>query len=121
LFPIPHGVACGATLAAATRVNVTALEEREPANEALEGYAFLGRLLTDRSATTTPGDGAARAALIALLDEWRDRLSIPRLSAYGITEAEIPAIVADSHGSSMKTNPIVLTDVEIAAILRASL
>jgi alcohol dehydrogenase len=121
LFPIPHGVACGATLVAATRVNVTALEEREPTNEALEGYAFLGRLLTDRDAKTMPDDSSARTALVALLEEWRARLSIPRLSAYGITEAEISAIVADSRGSSMKTNPIVLTDDEIAAILRASL
>jgi len=43
------------------------------------------------------------------------------LSAYGITAADIPAVVADSRGSSMKTNPIVLTDDEIAAILSASL
>ena len=121
LFPIPHGVACGTTLAAATRINVTALEAREPANEALEGYAFLGRLLTGHDSTTMPDDATARAALVVLLEEWRARLSVPRLSAYGISEAEIPAIVADSRGSSMKTNPIVLTDDEIAAILRTSL
>jgi alcohol dehydrogenase class IV len=121
LFPIPHGVACGATLAAATRVNVTALEAREPSNEALEGYAFLGRLLTGHDSTTMPDDTTARAALVVQLEEWRARLSVPRLSAYGISEAEIPAIVADSRGSSMKTNPIVLTDDEIAAILRTSL
>lgn len=121
LFPVPHGVACGATLAAATRVNVMALQEREPANEALTAYAFLGRLLTDRDATMMPDDSSARAALVALLEEWRARLSIPGLSAYGITEVDIPAIVADSRGSSMKTNPIALTDDEIASILRASL
>jgi alcohol dehydrogenase len=121
LFPIPHGVACGATLVAATRVNVVALEEREPANEALEGYAFLGRLLTGHDSTTMNDDATARAALVALLEEWRARLSVPRLSVYGIGEVEIPAIVADSRGSSMKTNPIVLTDDEIAGILRASL
>jgi alcohol dehydrogenase len=49
------------------------------------------------------------------------RLGVPRLSVFGITEASIPALVADSRGSSMKTNPIVLTDDEIAAVLRASL
>ena len=121
LFPIPHGVACGATLVAATRVNVVAREEREPANEALEGYAFLGRLLTGHDSTTMNDDATARAALVALLEEWRARLSVPRLSVYGIGEVEIPAIVADSRGSSMKTNPVVLTDDEIAAILRESL
>lgn len=121
LFPVPHGAACGATLAAATRVNVTTLEVREPANEALAAYAFLGRLLAPNGPPAPRNDREARAALVALLEEWRARLSIPGLSAYGITEADIPAIVADSRGSSMKTNPIALTDDEIASILRASL
>jgi alcohol dehydrogenase len=120
LFPIPHGVACGATLAAATRVNVAVLEQREPENVALGRYAELGRLLAGEDAAALP-DGEARAALVHLLDDWRARLAIPRLSACGITAADIPAIVADSRGSSMKTNPIVLTDDEIAAILAESL
>lgn len=120
LFPIPHGVACGATLAAATRVNVAALERREPGNAALGRYAELGRLLAGREAATLP-DGEARAALVRLLDDWCARLAVPRLSAYGIAAADIPAIVADSRGSSMKTNPILLTDDEIATLLRESL
>ena len=92
-------------------------------NPALARYAELGRLLagTGKAPATFPHDGEARAALVQLLDDWRARLAVPRLSAYGITAADIPAIVADSRGSSMKTNPIVLTDSEIAAILAESL
>ena len=120
LFSIPHGVACGATLAAATRVNVATLEQREPENVALDRYAELGRLLAGSGADSL-SDGEARAALVRLLEDWRARLAVPRLSAYGITAADIPAIVADSRGSSMKTNPILLTDGEIAAILLQSL
>jgi alcohol dehydrogenase len=120
LFPIPHGVACGATLAAATRVNVAALERREPGNAALGRYAELGRLLGGSGAAALP-DGEARPALVRLLEDWRARLAVPRLSVYGITAAYIPAVVADSRGSSMKTNPILLTDDEIGAILSASL
>src|SRR5450759_4676583 len=37
--PIPHGAACGATLAAATRVNIAALEARDPGSLALSRYA----------------------------------------------------------------------------------
>ena len=107
LFPIPHGVACGATLAAATRVNIAALEERAPGSAALVRYAEAGRLLAGEA--LRPTDGDARSALVALLDDWRARLAIPRLSAFGIAESDIPAIVADSRGCSMKTNPIVLT------------
>jgi alcohol dehydrogenase class IV len=121
LFPIPHGVACGATLTAATRVNVAAMEAREPGSPALGRYAELGWLLTGGDRAALRDDRTARAALVALLDDWRGRLAVPRLSVYGITAADIPAIVADSHGSSMKTNPIVLTDAEIAAILTESL
>jgi len=32
---------------------------------------------------------------------------------------DVPAILADARGSSMRTNPIVLTDEEIAGILAA--
>jgi alcohol dehydrogenase len=66
-------------------------------------------------------DAAARAALVGLLEDWRVRLEVAPLSNFGIGEKDIPAIVADSRGSSMKTNPVVLTDAEVAAILRASL
>jgi alcohol dehydrogenase class IV len=116
-FPIPHGVACGATLAAATRVNLAALEAREPSASALADYAFLGRLMTRASGS----DAQAVAALVDYLDRLTSHLAMPGLSAYGMTEASIPAVVADSRGSSMRTNPILLTDDEIAAILRASL
>jgi alcohol dehydrogenase len=119
LFPIPHGVACGATLAAATRVNVAALESREPESDALTTLAYLGRLLVPSA--TGSGNASARAVLVAELERLTEHLAIPGLSAFGITESDIPAIVADSRGSSMKTNPIVLTDDEIAEILRASL
>jgi alcohol dehydrogenase len=118
LFPIRHGAACGATLAAATRVNIAALEARDPESVALSRYAVAAWLLTGRAVTD---DAETRSALVPELESWSARLGVPRLSSFGIAESNIPAIVADSRGSSMKTNPIVLTDEEIAAILLASL
>jgi alcohol dehydrogenase len=117
-YPIPHGVACGATLVAATRANVAALEARDPSSVALSRYAAAGWIL---SGVAGADDREARAALVISLETLTLRLGVPRLSAYGITEASIPALVADSRGSSMKTNPITLTDDEIAAVLRESL
>ncbi|MFN3593843.1 MAG: iron-containing alcohol dehydrogenase [Thiobacillaceae bacterium] len=116
-FPIPHGVVCGTLLAAATRVNVTALRARSPEAEALKKYAEVGRLLTQRDLD----DDAAIAALLATLEDWTRRLGLPRLSAFGVRTDDIPRIVAHSRGSSMKTNPIVLTDAEIAEVITARL
>ena len=111
-------MACGATLAAATRVNIAALEGRDSGNVALARYAAVGRILTGQAGTD---EGEARSALVSELERLTARLGVPRLSTFGISESSIPALVADSRGSSMKTNPIVLTDDEIASILRASL
>ena len=113
-FPIPHGVVCGTLVSAATGINIKAMQEREPDNPALAKYAQVGRLLTGR---TEIDDTTARSSLTALLAEWSERLQLPCLNGYGITKADFPLIIANSRGSSMQTNPIVLTDAEINAIL----
>jgi alcohol dehydrogenase len=117
-FPIPHGVVCGTLVAAATRVNINALREREPDSPALMKYAEAGRLLAKHP---TLGDEEAIQALLETLSDWTCRLDLPRLGAYGIAKADIPRIVANSRGSSMKTNPIVLADAEIAEVVEARL
>jgi len=114
-LPIPHGIACGTTLAGIVEANVHALETREPGAPALTRYAVLGRLLA-RLPAAVP-DEEARAALVGVLHDWASALGIPGLRAFGLTEAGIPAIVADARGSSMRTNPVVLTDEELAAVL----
>ncbi|WP_031431693.1 iron-containing alcohol dehydrogenase [Methylomicrobium agile] len=117
-FPIPHGVVCGTLVAAATRINIEALQAREPNHPALVKYAEAGRLLTGRNEMD---DSSARSALTELLAEWSERLELPRLNRYGIGAEDFPLIVANSRGSSMQTNPIVLTDAEIETILTARL
>jgi alcohol dehydrogenase class IV len=113
-YPIPHGVVCGTLVAAATRVNITALQEREPANPALRKYARLAELLCG-TGFSEPQE--AHDALIQRLEDWVRRLEIPRLGRFGVRESDFARIVANSRGSSMKTNPIVLSDDEIRAIL----
>ncbi len=118
LFPIPHGVACGTTVAAATAMNIRALREREPQNPALSRYAHVGRLLSGRRGLS---DDAACDALVKVLEEWTESLQLPRLSGFGVGETDIPTIVAHSRNNSMKTNPVRLHDDEIAAIVKARL
>ena len=114
-FPIPHGAACGATLALVTASNVAALDDRDPGSPALSRYATLGRVLA-RMPEATP-DAEARSALAATLHAWSQTLAVPGLGHWGVTAEAIPALVADARGSSMRTNPVVLTDDELAEIL----
>ncbi len=113
-FPIPHGVVCGTLVAVATRVNLDALAKRAPDDVALGKYADAGRTLAGDASLD---DAAARSALLAILDDYTTKLDLPRLSAFGMTEADTDRTVAASRGSSMKTNPIVLEDTEIARIV----
>jgi alcohol dehydrogenase class IV len=117
-FPIPHGVVCGTLVAAATRVNIEAMQAREPENPALDKYARLAGLLCDTGFSDTQ---RAHEALIKLLEDWVRQLDIPRLGRFGVKANDFARLVANSRGSSMKTNPVVLTDGEVAAILQQRL
>jgi alcohol dehydrogenase len=74
----------------------------------------VGRLLSKQGHLN---QDAAHAALVDTLEAWTRELKLPMLAYYGVTPADIPRIVANSRGSSMKTNPVMLEDSEIAAIL----
>lgn len=115
-FPIPHGMACGTLVATATRVNIDSLRNREPGHPALEKYAQVGRLLSKQGQLDRD---AAHTALLEVLESWTRALMLPTLAHYGVTPADIPRIVANSRGSSMKTNPVQLGDEDITAILFA--
>lgn len=113
-FPIPHGVVCGTLVAEATAVNIRALRSRGESQEALRKYAQAGRMLA-HDAHLSEDDALKR--LVEILHEWTVQMQLPRLSTLGVTAADIPRIVANSRGSSMKTNPIVLKDEDIWEIL----
>ena len=66
-------------------------------------------------------DVEARSALVATLREWVVRLEVPGLSSFGMGQEHIAAVVADSPGSSMKTNPVSLMDAELTSILERAL
>ncbi len=117
-FPIGHGVVCGTLVAAATEVNIDALEERGGTSPALAKYAAAGRLLAG-----SPGlaDRDARRRLVAVLADWTRRLELPTLGALGVGAGDVARIVAGCRGASMKTNPVTLSDAEVEGIVRARL
>ncbi len=113
-YPIPHGVVCGTLVASATEVNIQSMLQREPENKALAKYVQVAELLSEKHFNEPK---IAYGALVDLLAKWTKELDLPRLSHYGLKETGLDQVIANCRGSSMKTNPIVLTDDEIRQIL----
>lgn len=115
MFHAPHGAVCAALLSPVVAANIAAIRQRDPQHGALARYETIARLLTGRA--DAPADAVA---------EWTARLSedlgIARLSRYGLSEADVPAVVEKAaSSSSMQGNPIVLTREELAGVLRTAL
>jgi len=117
-YPIPHGVVCGTLVATCTAVNIEALRSRAPDSAALDKYAEAAGILCGQSYSSRT---AAWRALVNLLAAWTERLALPRLGTYGLDEGGLDHVVAHARGSSMKTNPVVLTDAEIGSCLQERL
>ncbi len=111
----PHGALCGRLLPIVTAANLAALQSRAPDSPALARYAEAARILTGR-ANARATDGAT------WLNDLVVELAPPGLAAYGLAPADIPALVpAAQQASSMRGNPIALTDGEITLILEQAL
>ncbi|MGD8311397.1 MAG: iron-containing alcohol dehydrogenase [Gammaproteobacteria bacterium] len=116
--PIPHGVVCGTLVGTCTAINIEALLARAPDSPALDKYAEAARIICGQDF----GDRAsAWQGLVHHLAEWTERLELPRLGAYGLDDQGLDRVVAHSRGSSMQTNPVVLTDAEIRTCLEQRL
>jgi alcohol dehydrogenase class IV len=115
LFPVPHGIVCARLLAPVTAANVRALRERSPTSPALARYNEVARILT--------GDPTADAdTAVAWIGELVNELAMPGLATFGVAEGDLAGVAARAKkASSMKGNPIELTDAELEAILRAAL
>lgn len=109
----PHGAICAALLPATCRVNIRALEERQPSNPALLRYEEAGELL-----------GGVRGVnpLLGWLEECTAELGVPSLRTLGFPEDRIGEACEKARvSSSMKGNPIELTGEELREILSAAL
>jgi alcohol dehydrogenase class IV len=115
MFNAPHGALCAALLPHVFEMNWRCLKERMPASPILERFNEIGRRLTGMA------DADATAAI-----EWMNKLvtefAIPGLAVYGIAKDHISKVVQNAaRSSSMKGNPIALTEAEMCAVLERSL
>ena len=113
-YGAPHGAVCAALLAPVFAANVRALETRAPGSPALDRFREVAVMLTGR-VDATPDDA------VDWLQALTRDLAIPPLSAYGYRTADAADVVkAARSASSMKANPLPLTDDELYAILTAA-
>ena len=111
MFPVPHGVICARLLPFVVEVNIRTLQ-RHNSQQYLLRYDQVAQVLTGKS-------NAKAEEGIARIHDLCDALDIPGLSDFGITEDHFPDLIARSKkASSMKGNPVNLTDEELTEILQ---
>jgi alcohol dehydrogenase len=77
--------------------------------------ARLGQCLCLETGKSTDYYGEA---LVAILSEWTEQLSLPRLSTYGVQASDLDKILDQTQN---RNNPIDLTRDEIAALVESRL
>ena len=112
MFPIPHGAVCACLMTAVIEENIQALRESKLDSPK---YDELAKILTGNEKAIS-GDAAIWASELVA------ELQIPPLSEFGLTEENFPVLVAKAKvSSSMKGNPVKLTDEQLFRILQRSL
>jgi alcohol dehydrogenase class IV len=115
MFGAPHGAVCAALLPACLEVNLRALRARAPEHPSAGRFTELARWLTGR------GDARAEDGVEWVSDLCR-ALDVPGLSRYGMSPADVPALVDRAQAaSSMKANPLALTRDELVEIAERAL
>jgi alcohol dehydrogenase class IV len=112
MYDAPHGALCAGLLPHVMEINIRALQSRNPQSPAMNRYDEIARIITG-SAKARATDGITWVHDLCLA------LQVPRLADYGIKASDFQTIVAKSQkASSMKGNPIALTDAELAEVLQ---
>ncbi|MHC4658435.1 MAG: iron-containing alcohol dehydrogenase [Planctomycetota bacterium] len=110
----PHGVICARLLPYVMEANVQALQKRAAGSPALARYDQIAQTLTGK-VTARAVDG------VAWVQDLCAALKVPPLAEFGLKEQDFPTAVAKSQkSSSMKGNPVTLTDDELMEILKKS-
>ena len=108
LFSAPHGAICARLLPYVLDTNTQCM----PQNEKLVALAQL----------VTQQPDASPADAMTMIADLGTHMHIPPLSTYGISEQDFPEIIQKSKvSSSMKGNPVTLSDTQLEDILLQAL
>ena len=121
LLHAPHGAICAALLPHCCTVNVAALKGRVAAEDPALAAKYLARYEEVARAVTGKEDATVEEGV-----EWMQALvkdcGVPGLGTFGLKEEDFAEVIAKSkESSSMKGNPVALSDEELANMLRMAL
>jgi len=113
MFPgAPHGAICAALLPGSLEVNHRAIQERHPDHACLQRFDELVMMAHGKP-------DACFERMFNWVLETIARFNIPDLGTYGFSNEHLPELIQKSkNASSMKGNPIELTDNEIQTIIQ---
>jgi alcohol dehydrogenase class IV len=115
MYPASHGTVCASLLPHVMEANLAALQARAPHSPALERFTEIARMMT--------GEAQAKARDgIDWIHHLCRQLNVPTLESLGVAKAELQDLVEKSkNASSMKGNPVKLTESELLEVLHRAL
>jgi alcohol dehydrogenase class IV len=116
IIPMPHGMVCASLLSESCRMNIRRIrEQRGKEDPVLARYARVGRILA-----RNPSADRDQACELVLdtLEEWTEKLCIPRLGDYGLEASDLDGLAAQA---GQKANPVLLSPEDVKAVLNARL
>jgi alcohol dehydrogenase class IV len=112
MYSAPHGVICARLLPFVMEANVQAMQQRDPNSPALTKYDEVARLLTGN-------DSAKAADAVTWVQQLCLALKVPSLARFGLKQQDFETLAAKAKkSSSMKGNPVELTNDELLDILK---
>jgi alcohol dehydrogenase class IV len=114
-FNIPHGMVCGSLMAVCNEFTIRSLRKNNPESLALSKYAELGKIFSDEKDKSMD---YYVDSFLGTLYALTDLFSIKRLGDYGIQESDFEKIISLTEN---KNNPVALSNIELAEILKLRL
>jgi alcohol dehydrogenase class IV len=110
-FEIPHGVVCGTMMAVVNRHNIRTILPVGEKGILIKKYVFLGKIFSGIEARKNEW---YLNFVADYLDELTDRLNIPKLGKYGVTEGDLERIAAITDH---KSNPVHFEQGQLVEML----
>lgn len=115
MYPAPHGATCAALLPHVMKVNLSVLEREAIGGDLRARFDEVAQIITGKP-NAKAEEGVDWLAALA------EKMEIPGLGGYGLTEADYPDLIEKaSISSSMKGNPVPLATEDLHHILELAL